>query len=459
MKKFRAFILIWAILAVALVFPGCDDKAGGEIASEARGAEESRAVDDSRDGDDDGLASAIDIADEPYYPVDLLDEEALRQRSLRELSLMRNTIFARAGFEFSSPWLREHFESRGWYEGGPFQEERLSEVDRRNVATLRHVEESFSREELQERWLSLWQREGGVALDYWEPPGPWEGRDEQIEAALLARALNLPRASQEDGDSTGQGPSQDRAPLSATLAGATLGQRPPAEAADNTQVEVFGIRGRLRLVTDDDGLITHIIIFAQTMPTEGDLIDIYSTDQVAGAIREVFGEPTTAPASTWAVLEPYIWMGEGYRLEVQFHDLCCGDHEIRLVLRTEDPKRICGPDDGFHQWALALSQEIQGGDAQAAAARFRFPFRDIQRLVFDNPGEEPFDFEDADAFVERFSEVAETNFQIDEHSFSIGDTFRCDPIEGYIWFLYPLGPLTISRVNRQWRATSITYTP
>ena len=65
--------------------------------------------------------------------------------SLRELALLRNTIYARYGWAgFRKRWLREHFEKQPWYRPDPnFTAARLSEVDRQNVQLIAQTELSW----------------------------------------------------------------------------------------------------------------------------------------------------------------------------------------------------------------------------------------------------------------------------------------------------------------------------
>lgn len=98
-------------------------------------------------------AAAVDI---PYYSATPLQRSALEGLTLRELSLWRNTIYARVGNPFNKKWLHDYFSAQPWYEPLPrAQLERLTEVDRRNAALIAEVEASMSRKVLRERKQSL----------------------------------------------------------------------------------------------------------------------------------------------------------------------------------------------------------------------------------------------------------------------------------------------------------------
>jgi hypothetical protein len=79
------------------------------------------------------------------------DTPRLDRLSLRELSLLRNTIYARYGWAgFRKPWLREHFQKQPWYKPDPkFSAARLSPVDRENVQLLAQTELNWTYSDLE----------------------------------------------------------------------------------------------------------------------------------------------------------------------------------------------------------------------------------------------------------------------------------------------------------------------
>lgn len=89
-------------------------------------------------------------------------EPRLEQKSLRELSLLRNTIYARYGWAgFRKPWLREYFQKQPWYKpDDTFTHHRLSGVDRRNVVLIAQAEMSLRMEDLEQRRDMLLARVG-----------------------------------------------------------------------------------------------------------------------------------------------------------------------------------------------------------------------------------------------------------------------------------------------------------
>ena len=62
---------------------------------------------------------------------------------LEDASQMRQEIYARHGKVFKEPWLQKYFSSFTWYKADPnFTEESLSEVEKKNIATIAAYEKS-----------------------------------------------------------------------------------------------------------------------------------------------------------------------------------------------------------------------------------------------------------------------------------------------------------------------------
>lgn len=87
----------------------------------------------------------VEGAADPLSNVALLDQQLTRRQldemSLRDLRLLRNTIFARRGRSFASPVLDEYFAGKTWYQIDPdYSDARLTDTDRRNVQLVVSVE-------------------------------------------------------------------------------------------------------------------------------------------------------------------------------------------------------------------------------------------------------------------------------------------------------------------------------
>ncbi|HEX8953104.1 MAG TPA: YARHG domain-containing protein [Polyangia bacterium] len=81
--------------------------------------------------------------------------EEVRQLSLRDLRLLRNTIYARRGRTFKSEVLRDHFSGMEWYKPRPdYSDKLLTQNDVRNVALIKSVENEFGGPLSDEDWLT-----------------------------------------------------------------------------------------------------------------------------------------------------------------------------------------------------------------------------------------------------------------------------------------------------------------
>lgn len=79
---------------------------------------------------------AAPAARPPYYDR-RIEHEDLRDRSVEELRLMRNTIYARAGRELKDPQLRTHFAKQPWYRPS-VTPAKLSTLDEKNLANIKN---------------------------------------------------------------------------------------------------------------------------------------------------------------------------------------------------------------------------------------------------------------------------------------------------------------------------------
>ncbi len=86
----------------------------------------------------------------PLYYNRLITQADLRFRPLRELTLMRNTIFARAGNPFRKKWLAEYFGAQPWYHPlAATDESKLTDLDKKNAEIIATYDLSLPREQLQ----------------------------------------------------------------------------------------------------------------------------------------------------------------------------------------------------------------------------------------------------------------------------------------------------------------------
>jgi hypothetical protein len=97
-------------------------------------------------------SSAVADPARPLYYERALTGKDLESRTLRELSLMRNTIYAHAGHQFRKKWLRDYFTAQAWYK--PLAKDDNSKVtalDRSNATLIAQAEEGQRRPELKKR--------------------------------------------------------------------------------------------------------------------------------------------------------------------------------------------------------------------------------------------------------------------------------------------------------------------
>ena len=77
-----------------------------------------------------------------------LTRAELEVLSSEQLRYVRNEIYARHGRIFTSPDLREYFESQDWYHGTiqpeDFRDTMLNEIERANVRLITEIEDARS---------------------------------------------------------------------------------------------------------------------------------------------------------------------------------------------------------------------------------------------------------------------------------------------------------------------------
>lgn len=109
-----------------------------------------------------------------------LTKAELSDRPLRELALMRNTIFARGGNTFRKKWLRDHFTAQDWYKpADTLDKSKISSLDWSNIKTIAEVERSFSKEQLNKRKTALLAAIGDGA----------PSAEQRVELALVSRRV------------------------------------------------------------------------------------------------------------------------------------------------------------------------------------------------------------------------------------------------------------------------------
>src|SRR5215467_10083157 len=97
------------------------------------------------------LAQPVSQETEPrplYYTREITDDDLIG-RSLRELTLMRNTIYARAGNKFRKQWLNDYFSALPWYHPlDKMDESKITALDRKNAEIIAKYDADIPRDEL-----------------------------------------------------------------------------------------------------------------------------------------------------------------------------------------------------------------------------------------------------------------------------------------------------------------------
>lgn len=90
-----------------------------------------------------------DSEDRPLYYTREITQSDLEGRTLRELSLMRNTIYARLGHKFRKEWLKDYFSVQPWYHPqDPTDETKITALDRKNAETIAAYEAGLTHDQL-----------------------------------------------------------------------------------------------------------------------------------------------------------------------------------------------------------------------------------------------------------------------------------------------------------------------
>jgi hypothetical protein len=130
-----------------------------------------------------------DTAGRPLYYTREITSKDLKGRTLRDLSLMRNTIYARAGNKFRKHWLNDYFSAQPWYHPlDNMDESKITPLDRKNAEIIAAYDAALPRSELLE-----------MQKEFMNPEKP----EDKIELRLVSMRLGRWAGSAD----------QDRTPL------------------------------------------------------------------------------------------------------------------------------------------------------------------------------------------------------------------------------------------------------
>jgi YARHG domain len=129
--------------------------------------------------------------DGPLYYEREITKEDLEGRSLRELSLMRNTIYARAGNTFRKKWLKDYFSAQPWYHPlDKVDESKITALDRKNAEIIAKYDASLTQDELFQMQNQFIMGNGASTPE------------ERIEFRLLSARLGKWKGADTDADRT-----------------------------------------------------------------------------------------------------------------------------------------------------------------------------------------------------------------------------------------------------------------
>jgi len=133
-------------------------------------------------------------ADRPLYYTREITSKDLQGRTLRDLSLMRNTIYARAGNKFRKQWLNEYFSAQPWYRPlDKMDESKIRPLDRKNAEIIAAYDAALPRSELldmQKEFMNPETPEDKIELRLVSMRlGKWAGSADQDRTPLEDPAL------------------------------------------------------------------------------------------------------------------------------------------------------------------------------------------------------------------------------------------------------------------------------
>jgi YARHG domain-containing protein len=126
------------------------------------------------------------------------DGKLLESKSLRELSILRNTIYARYGWDgYRKPWLRAYFHAQPWFKPNPkFSYKQLSDVDRKNAHFIAMREQSLTDVELAAMRDDILARAGKV----WTEKPEWT----LLKSGKTVKSCARPKGASDDYDDVDQ---------------------------------------------------------------------------------------------------------------------------------------------------------------------------------------------------------------------------------------------------------------
>lgn len=342
--------------------------------------------------------SAIEAVDTPKDAFDLMrqqlvDDDAFHEVALWRLQMLRNAPFARAGYEFDTPWLAAYFwRQPAVYEPGGFEDGALTELERHNASRIRAYERRLSTAALQDRWDNLWAEYDIDAPDGpWATPGPWDRIEDRLEARILAEHLDTSHPADPLFDA------EANRPIPRGFGGVELGEdapdhlgspssrssADPAFAFDTMTIGIRGHEGEIRDVVGGEFYHPH----DEPPATKRALMTSIETQMTAA-----FGSPDQTDFYAAWVHDTAIWRAEDRVMIIGFL-AAPEEHGAVAAIRPADSSRPCGPDDGFDEVVEAIATAHDDDDMEAFSEYLPERFG-VEGILVSEDGEMPAEDED-----------------------------------------------------------------
>lgn len=173
----------------------------------------------------------------------------------------------------------------------------------------------------------------------------------------------------------------------------------PAPDGYGSEVRFAGMRGNLAFVLDTDRVVSHVIFEPEEALDDSGARVAEELSPVVQRLSALLG---FAPREGgWKHL---VWDSAAHDsvYEAMLLDTAGGGAATRVILRSRDPSRLCGPEDGFAEWFAGLQRAIAEDRRDQVANAFRYPFIDQAGNAMGVDPDERLHFDDAAGFLERY---------------------------------------------------------
>lgn len=227
-----------------------------------------------------------------------------------------------------------------------------------------------------------------------------------------------------------------------------------------SETNVAGLSGYIEAITSVEGEVTHIVFYHDDASSLAPLLETFT---------KRLGTPTEGTTLEWQPL--YSWMSsDGKRsFTLSLTEPCCGsDLQMVAVLETTDLKRLCGPEDGFGEWASDLQIAIEQNDLAAVANAFSYPFVRYEQV--DNPDadfadSERVSFENAEELLAALPTNSALESILDAFEETDPNDMQCSVVApdgqqvGYSIYVDYIGGVQFAAQQSGWKISNTFYVP